>query len=85
MREIPPAVADSREGTGGARLEAALIGRMPRAALSDYWKAFANAGFSVARFEEPRITAERYHLAASPRELERSMARPYSVAFKSVT
>jgi SAM-dependent methyltransferase len=31
--------------------------------LSDYWKAFVAAGFVVVDFEEPRITAERYHLA----------------------
>lgn len=52
--------------------------------LSDYWKAFVTAGFSVSRFEEPRITADRYHLAATPRELESNKTRPYSVAFKLV-
>ncbi|NNF13294.1 MAG: methyltransferase domain-containing protein [Gemmatimonadetes bacterium] len=50
--------------------------------LSDYWKAFSAAGFAVTRFEEPRITPDRYHLATSDRELERSRARPYSVAFE---
>lgn len=52
--------------------------------LSDYWKAFAGAGFSVMRFEEPRITPDRYELAASDGELERSRTRPYSVAFELV-
>src|SRR5204863_9380600 len=35
--------------------------------LSDYWKAFRSAGFSVEDFEEPRATGS---------------TRPYSVAFK---
>ena len=52
--------------------------------LSDYWKAFTAAGFAVTRFEEPRITSERYHMAASDGELERSRTRPYSVAFELV-
>jgi 2-polyprenyl-3-methyl-5-hydroxy-6-metoxy-1,4-benzoquinol methylase len=39
----------------------------------------------VVRFEEPRITADRYHLAPSSRELESSKTRPYSVAFKLAT
>lgn len=51
-------------------------------ALSDYWKAFKSAGFMVTDFEEPRITAENYHLVQDVRELERSKTRPYSVAFK---
>ncbi len=50
--------------------------------LSDYWRAFTASGFSVERFEEPRIASDRYHLAASSRELERSRTRPYSVAFR---
>ena len=50
--------------------------------LSDYWKAFTAAGFSIDRFDEPRISPDRYHLAESPRELERSRSRPYSVAFR---
>lgn len=50
--------------------------------LSDYWKAFTSAGFVVVRFEEPRITADRYHLAANERQIEISKSRPYSVAFK---
>lgn len=50
--------------------------------LSDYWKAFTGAGFRVSRFEEPRITPDRHHLAGSPLELERMQSRPYSVAFR---
>ncbi len=50
--------------------------------LSDYWKAFHSAGFVISGFEEPRITEERYHLAASARKLTNSKTRPYSVAFK---
>ena len=50
--------------------------------LSDYWKAFTGPGFQVTRFEEPRIGPERYHEAASDREVERSRTRPYSVAFE---
>jgi SAM-dependent methyltransferase len=52
--------------------------------LSDYWKAFAAAGFLVVGFEEPRVTEERYHLAESERKLTNSKTRPYSVAFKLV-
>jgi ubiquinone/menaquinone biosynthesis C-methylase UbiE len=50
--------------------------------LSDYWKAFHSSGFVVSGFEEPRITKERYHLAANARKLNNSKTRPYSVAFK---
>jgi ubiquinone/menaquinone biosynthesis C-methylase UbiE len=50
--------------------------------LSDYWKAFLAAGFVVVDFEEPRITADRYHLAKSARQLKNSQSRPYSVAFR---
>ncbi len=50
--------------------------------LSDYWKAFTGAGFAVVDFEEPRITADRYHLADSERRLKNSRTRAYSVAFK---
>ena len=50
--------------------------------LSDYWKAFVAAGFSVVDFDEPRITADRYHLVDSARRLWNSRTRPYSVAFK---
>jgi ubiquinone/menaquinone biosynthesis C-methylase UbiE len=50
--------------------------------LSDYWKAFKATGFVVVDFEEPRITAERYHLAKTARGLKNSQTRPYSVAFK---
>jgi ubiquinone/menaquinone biosynthesis C-methylase UbiE len=50
--------------------------------LSDYWKAFTTAGFGVVEFEEPRITADRYHLAMTERELMNGKTRPCSVAFK---
>ena len=50
--------------------------------LSRYWKAFQSAGFMVLDFEEPRLTEERFHLAATPRELHKASERPYSVAFK---
>ena len=50
--------------------------------LSDYWKAFRAAGFVVVDFEEPRITADRYHLAKTARGLKNSKTRPNSVAFK---
>ena len=50
--------------------------------LSDYWKAFTAAGFGVVGFEEPRVTEDRYHLAATERGLTNSKTRPYSVAFK---
>jgi len=50
--------------------------------LSDYWKAFAAAGFAAVGFEEPRVTEDRYHLAESEKKLRNSKTRPYSVAFK---
>jgi SAM-dependent methyltransferase len=50
--------------------------------LSDYWKAFMAAGFVVVDFEEPRVMADRYHLAKTARGLRNSQTRPYSVAFK---
>lgn len=50
--------------------------------LSDYWKAFVHAGFTVADFEEPRLTAERDHLAGSEKERVKASSRPYSVAFR---
>jgi hypothetical protein len=50
--------------------------------LSDYWKAFRAAGFTVVDLEEPRISEERYHLAQNSRELTNSKNRPYSIAFK---
>ena len=50
--------------------------------LSDYWKAFRSAGFTVLDFEEPRVVPERYDLAQSPVTLANSKVRPYSVAFK---
>jgi hypothetical protein len=36
----------------------------------------------VLEFEEPRVTPDRYHLAANARRLGNSKSRPYSVAFK---
>jgi len=51
--------------------------------LSDYWKAFRAAGFVVVDFEEPRITAERYHLAKTERQLKDCQTCPASVAFKA--
>jgi SAM-dependent methyltransferase len=50
--------------------------------LSDYWKAFVAAGFVVVDFEEPRITAQRYHLAKTARQLKDCQTCPASVAFK---
>ncbi|HSF14119.1 MAG TPA: methyltransferase domain-containing protein [Vicinamibacteria bacterium] len=50
--------------------------------LSDYWKAFIDAGFAVVDFEEPRITEDRYHLIEKEESLKRSQFCPYSVAFK---
>jgi ubiquinone/menaquinone biosynthesis C-methylase UbiE len=50
--------------------------------LSDYWKAFAAAGFAVVDFEEPRIDPARHHEIQSARRLRNAMTRPYSVAFK---
>ncbi len=50
--------------------------------LSDYWKAFAAAGFAVVAFEEPRLTEDRSHLAESAKQLRNGTTRPYSVAFK---
>ena len=50
--------------------------------LSDYWKAFAAAGFSVVGFEEPRLSGDRRDLARNERKLRNSRTRPYSVAFK---
>ena len=50
--------------------------------LSDYWKAFRAAGFVVVDFEEPRMTADRYHRAQTARQLTNCQTRPTSVAFK---
>ena len=50
--------------------------------LSDYWKAFAAAGFAVVGFEEPRLAEDRDHLAENRKKLRNSKTRPYSVAFK---
>jgi ubiquinone/menaquinone biosynthesis C-methylase UbiE len=50
--------------------------------LSDYWKAFRDAGFRVVEFEEPHARPERYYLASNPEKLHQSQQRPYSVAFR---
>ena len=50
--------------------------------LSDYWKAFKAADFSVVDFEEPRLAEDRFHLAENDRKHSRSKNLPYSVAFK---
>ena len=50
--------------------------------LSDYWKAFTSAGFAVVDFEEPRLSEDRFHLAATESALARNQACPYSVAFR---
>jgi ubiquinone/menaquinone biosynthesis C-methylase UbiE len=50
--------------------------------LSDYWKAFKDAGFEVLEFAEPRIAADRYHFAECIEQLAKYKSRPYSVAFK---
>ena len=49
--------------------------------LSDYWRAFIETGFAVVDFEEPRVTEDRYHLVQT-KALKKSLACPYSVAFK---
>ena len=53
--------------------------------LADYWKAFMVAGFVVVDFEEPRITADRYHLAKTERGLKNSQTRPLSVLTSGVS
>ena len=50
--------------------------------LSDYWKAFTEAGFRIEEFEEPRILQQRYHMAENKKRLDNAQTRPYSVAFK---
>lgn len=50
--------------------------------LSDYWKAFKTAGFTVVDMEEPRLDETKAHLAGSDRKLRNSRTRPYSIAFK---
>ena len=50
--------------------------------LSDYWKAFKASGFEIVEFDEPRLTAERFHLAESEKQIQNGTTRPYSVAFK---
>ena len=50
--------------------------------LSDYWKAFKEAGFTVIDFEEPRLSTDRADQAASESERFNCQTRPYSVVFK---
>lgn len=50
--------------------------------LSDYWKAFIDAGFVIVDFEEPRITENKYHLFKTKKGLKTWLSRPCSVAFK---
>ncbi len=47
--------------------------------LSDYWKAFTGAGFSVVSFEEPRLAVDGEGVDESQ---DKFATRPYSVAFK---
>jgi SAM-dependent methyltransferase len=50
--------------------------------LSDYWKAFKNAGFNVIDFEEPRLRKDQLDKAITEQERFNCQTRPYSVAFK---
>jgi len=50
--------------------------------LSRYFHAFRDAGFVIAAFEEPRISADRYALVDDPSRLQKLRERPYSVAFR---
>lgn len=50
--------------------------------LSDYWKAFQQAGFEVTDFEEPRISENRYHLVENEKQIKSNKSRPCSVAFR---
>ncbi len=50
--------------------------------LSDYWRAFTTAGFTVTDFDEPHLNPDRYHLANSESQIAKLNRRPYSVAFK---
>lgn len=50
--------------------------------LSQYWRAFAAAGFEVVDFDEPRITEDRYAQIDDPRSLHKLRSRPFSVAFR---
>lgn len=50
--------------------------------LSDYWKAFREAGFAVSGFEEPRLAPDAVVTGVAPRDIEKCMTRPYSVAFR---
>ena len=44
--------------------------------LSDYWKAFPAAGFTVVGFEEPRVTEDRYQLAENEKKLRTARPAP---------
>jgi ubiquinone/menaquinone biosynthesis C-methylase UbiE len=50
--------------------------------LSDYWKAFKEAGFEVLDFEEPRLSTNQADRTESEPELFNCQTRPYSVVFK---
>ena len=50
--------------------------------LSDYWKAFTLAGFTVEDFDEPRVSRESHAESGSERELWEWWSRPCSVAFR---
>ncbi|MES2788248.1 MAG: class I SAM-dependent methyltransferase [Planctomycetota bacterium] len=50
--------------------------------LSEYWKVFKAAGFQVVDFEEPRLGADRSHLAPNEKRQRHNQTRPISVAFK---
>ena len=51
--------------------------------LSEYFRTFTGAGFTVTDLEEPRLEPERMHLAGDdPRRLHRSRLLPYSIAFR---
>jgi len=50
--------------------------------LSQYFRAFMNAGFGIIEFDEPHITKDRYSQAAGEKSLVKLTTRPMSVAFK---
>lgn len=50
--------------------------------LSDYWRAFTSAGFSVLELDEPHLTPDRYELAESEQRLADNLSRPLSIAWK---
>jgi SAM-dependent methyltransferase len=51
--------------------------------LSDYWKAFRSAGYTIEAFDEPHIREVDHHLLGDDAEkLAAYRSRPYSAAFK---